>query len=51
MWAYGSDERVDMVELEEPEDVEEARRWRCMAVGSTPGSLARRAKRESTVVC
>ena len=30
------------------EDVEDARRWRCMRFGSTSGTLAMRAKREST---
>jgi hypothetical protein len=42
---YESGERA---ELEDEDEADEARRWRCIAVGSTSGSFARRAKSDST---
>jgi hypothetical protein len=33
---------------DEWEEAEEARRWRCMWVGSTPGSFAKRANKDKT---
>lgn len=35
-------------DAEDAEEVDDARRWRCIAVGSTSGRRARRAKMEST---
>ena len=35
-------------ETDDCEDAEEARRWRCILVGSTPGTLASRANRDKT---
>ena len=46
MWSRG--ERGEREESDAEEDVEDARRWRCIRVGSTSGMFATRAKIAST---